>query len=123
MCQALFPFVPNPAILICDPFNTLALAPHLNIPTLILHGNRDEIVPFSQGQTLAKAFALNHQQGETQQQRNGTSSSATQDQKRPQSKSNIRFIPLQGCGHNDTFAGPHFNTILREFKSFLSQQS
>lgn len=39
-----------------DRFDTLSKAPAIRVPTLILHGDRDELVPYSMGQELAAAI-------------------------------------------------------------------
>jgi uncharacterized protein len=48
-----YPFVP--AVLIPDAYPTLRRIPALQAPVLILHGDRDEIVPPSQGRALFEA--------------------------------------------------------------------
>jgi fermentation-respiration switch protein FrsA (DUF1100 family) len=44
-----------PASLVSDPFDNLATVSSLDIPTLVLHGERDEIIPVSHGEALAAA--------------------------------------------------------------------
>jgi len=55
-------------------YNNLEKVPRLRIPKLIIHGDRDEIVPFSMGERLFAAAA------------------------EPK-----RFLRLEGAGHNDTY--------------------
>jgi uncharacterized protein len=43
--------------LLADRFETLAKAPAIHIPTLIIHGAADEVVPFAMGRRLAAAIA------------------------------------------------------------------
>lgn len=50
------PIVPARA-LVPDHFDTLAKAPRIHVPTLIIHGDDDEIVPFWMGERLASAIA------------------------------------------------------------------
>ena len=49
------PFVPA-ALLIGDHFDTLVKAPSIAIPTTIVHGDADEVVPFRMGERLAGAI-------------------------------------------------------------------
>ena len=65
-----FPYFPV-HLLARDPFNTLALAPRLTLPTLLVHGTADEVIPFAIGERLAHALP------------------------------EARFIAVPGAGHND----------------------
>lgn len=47
--------LPVPDFLITDPFETLSVVESLDIPVLVVHGERDEVIPFEQGKRLAKA--------------------------------------------------------------------
>ncbi|QDG52569.1 alpha/beta hydrolase [Persicimonas caeni] len=47
--------VPVPEFLITDPFETLSVVESLDIPVLVVHGERDEVIPFEHGKRLAKA--------------------------------------------------------------------
>jgi uncharacterized protein len=58
-------------LLMRDRFDSEALAPGIHHPVLVLHGDRDEIVPFELGKALAGRF--------------------------PQA----RFVRIEGAGHND----------------------
>jgi len=49
------PLVPA-SILVPDHFDTLAKSEDIRIPTLVIHGDADEIVPFWMGQRLARAI-------------------------------------------------------------------
>lgn len=53
MARLLYPFVPAP--LVPDAYPTLRRIAALRAPLLILHGDRDEIVPLAQAQTLFDA--------------------------------------------------------------------
>jgi fermentation-respiration switch protein FrsA (DUF1100 family) len=44
------------SILVPDHFDTLAKSGDIRIPTLVVHGDADEIVPFWMGQRLARAI-------------------------------------------------------------------
>lgn len=49
------PFVPARA-LVPDAFDTLSKAPSIDVPTLVVHGDDDEIVPFPMGERVAGAL-------------------------------------------------------------------
>lgn len=49
------PFLPARA-LVPDHFDTLAKSAAIQVPTLIIHGDSDEIVPFAMGERLARAI-------------------------------------------------------------------
>jgi fermentation-respiration switch protein FrsA (DUF1100 family) len=44
-----------PRFLVRDPFDNLAVLPQLDRPVLIVHGTRDDVIPFSHAEALAKA--------------------------------------------------------------------
>ena len=48
----LVPFLPA-GLLVADHFDTLSKAPSIAIPTLVVHGDADEVVPFRMGERLA----------------------------------------------------------------------
>lgn len=50
------PYLPA-GILIADHFDSLAKAPFIAIPTVIVHGDADEIVPFQMGERLTAAIS------------------------------------------------------------------
>jgi hypothetical protein len=43
-------------LLMRDRFDTLAKAPSISMPVFVAHGDRDEVVPFDMGETVAHAF-------------------------------------------------------------------
>ena len=43
-------------LLMRDKYDSLAKAPRITLPVLVAHGDRDEVVPFDMGETLAHAF-------------------------------------------------------------------
>jgi hypothetical protein len=45
-----------PAWLCPDRFDTLGRARDIHVPTLVIHGNADEVIPFAMGQAVAKAI-------------------------------------------------------------------
>jgi len=51
----LFPALPL-SRLVRDRFDTRAVAPSVRIPVLIVHGDRDDLVPFPMGEELARTF-------------------------------------------------------------------
>jgi uncharacterized protein len=55
MAAAVFPLLPG-RLLVRDRFDSLSKAAALKLPTLVVHGEQDEVVPFSQGRTLAGAI-------------------------------------------------------------------
>ncbi len=77
----LSPFLPSH-------YNNLKKIEHITIPKLIIHGNRDEIIPFAMGETLFGAA--------------------------PEPKA---FYAIEGAGHNDTWVvgGKRYFEALRRF--------
>lgn len=51
-----YPFVPA-KWLVRDRFDTMSRAPHISVPTLVVHGRMDEIIPFEHGRAVAAAIA------------------------------------------------------------------
>jgi fermentation-respiration switch protein FrsA (DUF1100 family) len=56
MGQHVLPWLPV-AWLLPDEFDTLSKAPEIRTPTLVLHGDADEVVPFTMGRRVAAAIA------------------------------------------------------------------
>jgi hypothetical protein len=79
----LFEYIPK------SQFNSLAKIRRVQAPILIVHGTRDEVVPFSMGQRLFRAA--------------------------PEPKF---FFPVEGAGHNDVVEAGG-DGLLDRFKSFL----
>jgi fermentation-respiration switch protein FrsA (DUF1100 family) len=73
MAAAVVPFLPVGPLLRTR-YDNLAKIPRLRVPLLVLHGEADEVVPFTQGRRLFAAA--------------------------PEPK---RFFPIPGAGHNDTY--------------------
>jgi hypothetical protein len=92
MALAAYPFLPPVGGLIRTRYETLGKLPKLSLPLLVLHGERDEIVPLSQGRRLFEAA------GEPK-----------------------RLFVIPGAGHNDTYAagGEAYWRVLREFLGSL----
>ncbi|MFO0596873.1 MAG: alpha/beta hydrolase [Myxococcaceae bacterium] len=65
-----FPWVPVRALM-RDRYDSLSVAPAVKQPVFIVHGRRDEVVPFALGETISKAFAR------------------------------VEFVPVDDAGHND----------------------
>jgi len=63
-------------LLLRDRFDSEQLAPRIQLPVLVLHGTRDEVVPFELGRALSSRF--------------------------PQA----RFVEVPGAGHNDLWEHP-----------------
>lgn len=55
LVTSVVPFVPA-HLLIADHFDSLSKAPGIGIPTVVIHGDADEIVPFAMGERLAGAI-------------------------------------------------------------------
>ena len=80
-----YPFVPVEPLL-RHPFDSLALAPRIDAPLLVLAGDRDNLIPAAHSRRLADAWAGAH-----------------------------RFELLPGAGHNDIHASPRYWPAMREF--------
>jgi fermentation-respiration switch protein FrsA (DUF1100 family) len=91
MARAVYPFLPLWPF-VRTRYENLAKAPRLTVPLLVLHGDRDEIVPFVQGKRVFDAA--------------------------PPPK---RFFAIPGAGHNDTYVtgGEPYWRALREFLESL----
>jgi uncharacterized protein len=72
MGRKLAPFLPV-SLLLRDRFDTLAKAPNLRIPALVVHGTEDELIPLAMGRAVAEALP------------------------------NARFVEVQGGHHNDLY--------------------
>jgi uncharacterized protein len=55
LSRQVIPLVPL-GWLVRDRFDTRAIAPYVATPVLIVHGDRDEVIPFAMGEQLAAAF-------------------------------------------------------------------
>jgi uncharacterized protein len=55
LAARIFPALPLHR-LVRDRFDTRAAAPSVRVPVLIVHGDRDEVVPFSMGEELSRTF-------------------------------------------------------------------
>jgi pimeloyl-ACP methyl ester carboxylesterase len=53
VASGLFPFLPV-GMLVRDRFDTEALAPRITVPALVIHGTRDEVIPFAHGEALSR---------------------------------------------------------------------
>jgi pimeloyl-ACP methyl ester carboxylesterase len=45
------------SLVVPDRFDTLGKAPGIHVPTLVAHGDRDDVIPFAQGRAVAGAIA------------------------------------------------------------------
>lgn len=73
MARAVYPFLPLWPF-VRTRYDTLSKVSRLRVPLLVLHGERDEVVPFAQGRRVFEAA--------------------------PEPK---RFYAIRGAGHNDTY--------------------
>jgi uncharacterized protein len=55
MASGVIPFLPT-GWLCPDKFDTLSKAPRIRVPTLVIHGDSDEVVPFAMGQQVAASI-------------------------------------------------------------------
>ncbi len=95
MARAVYPFLPLWP-LVRTRYDNEAKAPRLSVPLLVLHGDRDEVVPFSQGRRVFEAA--------------------------PEPK---RFFAIPGAGHNDTYlvGGEAYWAAVRDFLETLPEPS
>jgi fermentation-respiration switch protein FrsA (DUF1100 family) len=79
------PFLPT-RLIISEQFDTLSRAGAINVPTLVVHGTLDEVVPFFMGERVAAAIA------------------------------GARFVRIEGGRHNDLFdRDPHLLRTIAAF--------
>ena len=90
MASTLLPFIPQRALklLVKDKFDNAALAPSVTSPVLVLHGTRDEIVPYDMGEAMSEALA------------------------------DATFVPLEKAGHNDVLSPPHDQVVFDAIEKF-----
>ena len=81
MALRVYPWMPLVALLARGAFPSVELVREMEVPLLIVHGTRDEIIPFAEGQRLHAA-----------------------------APPDAEFLPVEGAGHNDFFAiaGPDY---------------
>ena len=91
MARAVYPFLPLWPF-VRTRYDNEAKAPRLTVPLLVLHGDRDEVVPFAQGRRVFEAA--------------------------PGPK---RFFAIPGAGHNDTYivGGEAYWNVVRDFLETL----
>ncbi|TVQ37566.1 MAG: alpha/beta hydrolase [Spirochaetaceae bacterium] len=91
MSRRLVPLLPVHRV-ISTQLDSLAKIPNINVPVLIIHGDRDNVVPIEQGKRLYAAAGQPRQ-----------------------------FYTVEGAGHNDTFVvgGNAYFELLRDFVSGL----
>ena len=85
-----YPFVPVEPLL-RHPFDSIALAPQISAPMLVLAGERDNLIPPAHSRRLADAWAGAH-----------------------------RFELLPGADHNDIHAAPRYWPAMQEFLASLA---
>lgn len=84
--KAMFPIMPV-GLLAKDRYESLRKAPDIHIPTLCVHGTKDDVIPFELGEALAKKLP------------------------------NARFVPVEGAKHNDVYREPVIREILSFLKA------
>jgi uncharacterized protein len=72
-------------LLMLDRFDSLALAPKLKVPTFVVHGTDDEVIPFALGEQLAASI------------------------------SGARFMKVPGAHHNDLWDRPEVVEAIEKF--------
>jgi len=87
MGRRMAPFLPV-SLLLAHRFDTIDKAPAIRIPTLVIHGDADEVVPFEMGERVARAIP------------------------------NARLIRVPGGHHMDVLTGPNaFDAAVEHAKS------
>lgn len=81
----LYPWLPV-GLLLRHPFDSAALAPSIRAPALVLIAGEDSIVPPKHAERLAEAWG-----------------------------GPVQRVRLDGAGHNDLYAHPHYETSIRAF--------
>ena len=51
----MIPFLPASMVMV-DRFDTLAKAPSIAMPALVVHGDIDDVIPFEQGEKVSQAL-------------------------------------------------------------------
>ena len=74
MARAVYPWLPFGAFLARDSFPSDARAARLDVPLLVVHGDRDEIVPYAEGRKIHRM------------------------------NKNAELLTIEGAGHNDLFS-------------------
>ena len=95
MARSAYPFLPPVGPLLRTRYETIAKVGKLRVPVLVLHGERDRIVPFAQGRRVFDAA--------------------------PQPK---RFFAIPGADHNDTYVtgGDAYWRVFKEFLDHLPRR-
>jgi uncharacterized protein len=86
MGRKLAPFLPV-SLLLRDRFDTLAKAPNLRLPALVVHGTDDELIPIAMGRAVAAALP------------------------------HARFVQVEGGHHNDLYERDDVVALLVSFVS------
>ena len=88
MATKVYPFLPGLQFLVTTKYDTLEKIARVGVPVMVLHGDRDEIVPFSMSKELYDAV-----------------------------KGPKRFYTIEDAGHNDTYhvGGPPYFEALQDF--------
>ncbi len=55
MAKHIVPVLPS-SLVMGDRFDTLSKAPSITLPTLVVHGDIDDVIPFEQGEAVSKAL-------------------------------------------------------------------
>lgn len=87
MALRIYPWLPLTALLAYGSFPNLDRVEKVDAPLLIVHGQRDRIIPFAEGRRLHRA-----------------------------APADAEFLAIEGAGHNDLFevAGPEYLSLLGE---------
>jgi fermentation-respiration switch protein FrsA (DUF1100 family) len=55
LAKKLYPFVPTNMLFKTERFDSLTRIPNITVPVLVIHGDRDELIPLAQGRALLDA--------------------------------------------------------------------
>ena len=86
LVSAFFP-IPLPGFIISIKFENMEKAPKVAIPTLVLHGDSDELIPFSQGRRIFEALKVKEK----------------------------TMAVIKGGGHNDLSQFPEYHRAVKNF--------
>ena len=87
--------IPLPDLLVSYKFKSLEKAPNVDIPTLVLHGDNDDLIPFSQGRRIFDALTVKQK----------------------------TLAVIEGGGHNNLGQFPEYHRAVKNFLDELAPPS